>query len=89
MDTVSENRREAALTVRDVCAELRLSRNTVYGLINSGQLAAFRAGKQRFRIEPEALRRYKQDRMASRDARMATDVGSDRRSRPSAAACEG
>ncbi len=65
MDTLSENRREATLTVRDVCAELRLSRNTVYGLINSGQLAAFRAGKQRFRIEPEALRRYKQDRMTS------------------------
>lgn len=72
MDTLYENQREAALTVRDVCAELRLSRNTVYGLINSGQLAAFRAGKQRFRIEPEALRLYKKSQMASR-ARAETD----------------
>lgn len=67
MDTSSDDRREAALTVRDVCAELRLSRNTVYGLINSGQLAAYRAGKQRLRIEPEALRRFKRERMTSRE----------------------
>ncbi len=59
------NQREPSLTVREVCAELRLSRNTVYGLINSGQLAAFRAGKQRFRIEPEALRRYKEAKRAA------------------------
>ncbi len=54
------------LTVRDVCAELRLSRNTVYALIASGQLAAFRAGKQRYRIEPDDLRRYKEARRAAR-----------------------
>ncbi len=56
---VIEKGHEPALTVRDVCAELRLSRNTVYTLINSGQLAAFRAGKQRYRVEAEELRRYK------------------------------
>jgi len=54
------------LTVRDVCAELRLSRNTVYALIASGQLAAFRAGKQRYRVEPDDLRRYKEARRAAR-----------------------
>jgi excisionase family DNA binding protein len=56
---------EATLTVRDVCAELRLSRNTVYGLIASGQLAAFRVGKQRYRVEPADLRRYKEARRAA------------------------
>jgi len=61
-------RAETTLTVRDVCAELRLSRNTVYALIASGQLAAFRAGKQRYRIEAEDLRRYKEARRAARSA---------------------
>ena len=52
------------LTVREVCAELRLSRNTVYALIQTGQLPAFRAGKQRYRVEAADLRRYKETRRA-------------------------
>ena len=52
------------LTVREVCAELRLSRNTVYALIQTGQLPAFRAGKQRYRVEAADLRRYKEIRRA-------------------------
>jgi excisionase family DNA binding protein len=52
------------LTIREVCAELRLSRNTVYALIQTGQLPAFRAGKQRYRIEAADLRRYKEARRA-------------------------
>lgn len=47
------------LTIREVCAELRLSRNTVYALIRAGKLPTFRAGKQRYRVEPADLRRYK------------------------------
>ncbi len=47
------------LTIREVCDELRLSRNTVYALIQAGKLPAFRAGKQRYRVEPDDLRRYK------------------------------
>lgn len=57
---------ERPLTIREVCAELRLSRNTVYGLIQSGQLMAFRAGKQRYRVEAVDLRRYKEARRAGR-----------------------
>ena len=55
---------ERPLTVREVCAELRLSRNTVYALIQAGQLPAFRAGKQRYRVEAADLRRYKETRRA-------------------------
>ncbi len=55
---------ERPLTIREVCAELRLSRNTVYALIQTGQLPAFRAGKQRYRIEAADLRRYKETRRA-------------------------
>ncbi|HEY8598817.1 MAG TPA: helix-turn-helix domain-containing protein [Thermomicrobiales bacterium] len=47
------------LTIREVCDELRLSRNTVYALIQAGKLSAFRAGKQRYRVERADLRRYK------------------------------
>ena len=53
---------ERPMTIREVCAELRLSRNTVYALIQAGQLPAFRAGKQRYRIEAADLRRYKEAR---------------------------
>ena len=51
---------ERPLTIREICAELRLSRNTVYGLIQTGQLSAFRAGKQQYRVEAAELRRYKE-----------------------------
>lgn len=53
------------LTIREVCDELRLSRNTVYALIQGGQLPAFRAGKQRYRVEPADLRRYKDAQRAT------------------------
>ena len=47
-----------ALTVPQVCHELNVSRLTVYGLIDSGELPAFRVGKN-YRIEPEDLEHYK------------------------------
>ena len=53
------------LTIREVCDELRLSRNTVYALIQDGKLSAFRAGKQRYRVEPADLRRYKDAQRAT------------------------
>jgi len=56
---------ERLLTIREVCAELRLSRNTVYALIQTGQFPAFRAGKQRYRVEVADLRRYKEARRAA------------------------
>lgn len=56
---------ERPLTIREVCAELRLSRNTVYALIQSGQLSAFRAGKQHYRVEAADLRRYKEVQRAA------------------------
>lgn len=51
-------RPETALTVPQVCNELNVSRLTVYGLIDSGDLPAFRVGKN-YRIEPEDLEHYK------------------------------
>jgi excisionase family DNA binding protein len=56
---------ERPLTIREVCAELRLSRNMVYALIQTGQLPAFRAGKLRYRIEAAHLQRYKEARRAT------------------------
>ncbi len=53
------------LTIREVCDELSLSRNTVYALIQGGKLPAFRAGKQRYRVEPADLRRYKDAQRAT------------------------
>src|SRR5262245_964413 len=47
-----------ALTVPQVCHELNVSRVTVYGLIDSGELPSFRVGKN-YRIEPEDLEHYK------------------------------
>ena len=48
------------LTIAEVCAELRLSRPTVYNLIRSGQLPAYRVGRGgRYRVTPAALERYK------------------------------
>jgi excisionase family DNA binding protein len=56
---------ERPLTIREVCAELRLSRNTVYTLIQTGRLQAFRAGKQHYRVEAADLRRYKEAQRAA------------------------
>lgn len=45
---------DPALTVPDVMAELRVSRNKVYDLMKSGQLRSFRVGTGR-RIRRAAL----------------------------------
>lgn len=45
------------MSVREVAAELRVSKPTIYGMIHRGEIHAVRAGKQQFRItEPEVIR---------------------------------
>ena len=48
-----------ALTVPEVCALLRTTRLTVYNLIESGALPAYKVGPY-WRIDPEDLARYKE-----------------------------
>lgn len=48
---------EALLTVAEVAAELRVSTMTVYRLVNSGEVAAFRIGKN-YRIKRGDLDAY-------------------------------
>ena len=46
------------LTVTDVAAHLRISRESVYRLLYAGRLAGYRVGSL-WRITPEALAAYK------------------------------
>ena len=48
----------AALTIPEVCAALRTSRTTVYQLIKTEQLLAFRIGN-RWRVDQAALEAFK------------------------------
>lgn len=49
----------SALTIRQVAADLQVSRKIVYQLIESGQLDAFRPGRRHYRVLKEALQDYK------------------------------
>lgn len=49
------------LTVSEVARGLRVSNMTVYRLVNSGQLDAFRVGRS-YRIREEDVRRYLEQR---------------------------
>lgn len=55
--------RGRALTVPQVCDELSIDRRTVYQLIESGALRAYRVGKP-YRIDPEDLMAFKERRKA-------------------------
>ncbi len=72
----------AALTVPEVCALLRTTRLTVYNLIESGALPAYKVGPH-WRIDPDDLERYK-ERGKARDR-----VGRRRLRPQTAAAVEG
>lgn len=58
-ETTSFELRDAGnlLTVSEVARGLRVSNMTVYRLVNSGQLEAFRVGRS-YRIREEDVRRY-------------------------------
>ncbi len=73
MGTRQSRRNGRALTVPQVCHELNVGRVTVYGLIDSGELPAFRVGKN-YRIEPEDLERYKMQGKAQVQAHGTTGV---------------
>jgi len=71
MGARQSRRNGRALTVPQVCHELNVGRVTVYGLIDSGGLPAFRVGKN-YRIAPEDPERYKSQRKAQVQAYGAT-----------------
>ena len=50
----------AALSVRQACAILGVGRATLYDLIESGRLPAFRPGKRAYRIPGEALTAFRE-----------------------------
>jgi len=62
-ETTSFELRDAGnfLTVSEVARGLRVSNMTVYRLVNSGQLEAFRVGRS-YRIREEDVRRYLEQR---------------------------
>lgn len=53
------NDNPAVLKVREVAAELRCSKNTVYEAIRAGQLRALRLGERNIRLTREEVDRYK------------------------------
>ena len=56
------------LTIAEVCAELQLSRPTVYGLIRSARLPAYSVGTgRRYRVKPEDLESYKARQRVARN----------------------
>lgn len=66
--------RGRALTVQQVGAELSVDRRTVYQLIESGALRAYRVGKP-YRVDPEDLAAFKErQKAATRAARGAASV---------------
>ena len=64
MNTQTSDNGEGALTITDVCAQLKIKKGTVYQLIRTGALPAFRLGRT-FRIEPQDLQRFKDTRKAA------------------------
>jgi excisionase family DNA binding protein len=46
------------LSVADVCEILLIGRNSVYDLLNRGQLKGFRVGKSNWRIPKKSLETY-------------------------------
>ena len=49
-----------ALSVREACTRLGVGRATLYDLIESGRLPAFRPGKRAYRIPGEAIEAFKE-----------------------------
>ena len=64
MNTQTSGNDEGALTITDVCAQLKIKKGTVYQLIRTGALPAFRLGRH-YRVEPQDLQRFKDSRKAA------------------------
>jgi putative molybdopterin biosynthesis protein len=64
VNTQTSSNGEGALTIADVCAQLKIKKGTVYQLIRTGALPAFRLGRH-YRIEPQDLQRFKDTRKAA------------------------
>ncbi len=64
MNTQISGNSEGALTISDVCAHLKIKKGTVYQLIRTGALPAFRLGRT-YRIEPQDLQHFKDSRKAA------------------------
>ncbi len=63
MNTQTSRYDEGALTITDVCVQLNIKKGTVYQLIRTGALPAFRLGRS-YRVEPRDLQRFKDSRKA-------------------------
>ncbi len=63
MNTQTSRYDESALTITDVCVQLNIKKGTVYQLIRTGALPAFRLGRS-YRVEPRDLQRFKDSRKA-------------------------
>lgn len=50
-------------TISELAKRWRVSRHTVTGLIQRGELQAFRAGARAFRIREDEVNRYEQQNM--------------------------
>ncbi len=64
MNTQVSRGNGGALTISDVCSQLNIKKGTVYQLIRTGALPAFRLGRH-YRIEPQDLQRFKNIRKAA------------------------
>jgi len=60
------------LTVNEVAADLKVQKSTVYKLITSGKLKAFKIGN-RFRVTQEDLNKFKEEGIEA--VRANTDIG--------------
>lgn len=65
MATAPDN--QALMTLKEICAYLKVDRHTVYRLIKDGQLPAIRVGGQ-WRFRPDEVQRY----LASKQSRYGT-----------------
>lgn len=63
MNTQVSRNDEGALTITDICARLNIKKGTVYQLIRTGALPAFRLGRS-YRVDPRDLQRFKDSRKA-------------------------
>lgn len=56
---IETDRARPVLSVREACSMLGVGRTTLYNLIESGRLPAFRPGKRAYRIPGEAVEAFK------------------------------
>jgi len=66
------------LSVREACTMLGVGRATLYDLIESGRLPAFRPGKRAYRIPGEAVEAFKEAEIRKLQASRHAPSGEER-----------